>query len=114
MTIHTTDTDPITLINVFEVDPDQLEAFLAGWRERAELMSARPGFRSLRLHRALTREARFQVVNVAQWDNSDALQAAMLQQDWRGKVASAVDQLGFTANPGIYRVAFEIRDLIPS
>ena len=32
----------------------------------------------------------------------------MAQQDWRGKVVQAVDELGFTANPGIYRVAFEI------
>jgi hypothetical protein len=32
----------------------------------------------------------------------------MAQEDWRGKVVQAVDELGFTANPGIYRVAFEI------
>jgi heme-degrading monooxygenase HmoA len=65
-TIHETDGAPITLINLFEVDTEKLEAFVAGWRERAELMSKRPGFRSLRLHRALRPDALFQVVNVAQ------------------------------------------------
>jgi heme-degrading monooxygenase HmoA len=96
------------LINLFEVDTEKLEAFVAGCRERAELMSKRPGFRSLRLHRALRPDRRFQVVNVAQWDSADALNAAMAQEDWRGKVVPAVDELGFTANPGIYRVAVEI------
>ena len=44
---HETNAGPVTLINVFEVHPDKLESFLAGWRDRAELMSKRPGFRSL-------------------------------------------------------------------
>jgi heme-degrading monooxygenase HmoA len=96
------------LINVFEVDAEKVETFVAGWRERAELMSTRPGFRSLRLHRALRPDALFQVINVAQWDSADALNAALAQQDWQGKVVQAVDELGFRANPGIYRVALEI------
>jgi len=52
----TYDEGPITLINVFEVEPEKLDAFIASWRERAELMSRQPGFRSLRLHRACLRE----------------------------------------------------------
>jgi hypothetical protein len=54
-----TDGAPITLINVFEVDPEKLESVVAGWRERAELMRKRPGFRSLQLRRALRPDARF-------------------------------------------------------
>ena len=41
-----TDTGPVTFINIFELDPRQLDAFLVGWRERAEFMSRQPGFRS--------------------------------------------------------------------
>ena len=96
------------MINSFEVDTEKLEAFVAGWRERAELMSKRPGFRSPRLHRALRPDARFQVVDVAQWDSTDALNAVTAQEDWRGKVVQAVDELGFTATADIYRVAFQI------
>ena len=32
----------------------QPESFLTGWRERAAFMSKQPGFRSFRLHRALS------------------------------------------------------------
>ncbi len=80
MTTHKADAGPITLINVFEVDPGKLGPFLAGWRERAELMSKRPGFRSLRL--APPDSAGFATF-------------------------TAIEEVGFTANPALYRVAFE-------
>jgi heme-degrading monooxygenase HmoA len=107
MTDETT-AGPVTLINVFEVEPEKLESFLAAWRDRAELMSKRPGFRSLRLHRALSGDARFQVVNVAVWESAEALRAATEAQDWREKAISAAQDVGFTANPALYRVAFEM------
>lgn len=53
-----------------------LEAFLAGWRERAEFMSKQPGFRSFRLLRAVSSDSLFQLVNVAESDSADALGAA--------------------------------------
>ena len=34
---------PVTLINVFEMPTEHAEAFIAGWRERAALMSSKPG-----------------------------------------------------------------------
>jgi heme-degrading monooxygenase HmoA len=52
-------TDTITLVNVFEIAPDQLDSFLDAWRARAEFMSAQPGFRSLRVLRAVSTGARF-------------------------------------------------------
>jgi deazaflavin-dependent oxidoreductase (nitroreductase family) len=102
------DTGPITLVNVIEIEPEKLESFLAGWRERAALMSKQPGFRSFRLHRALSPESRFQLVNVAEWDSADALHAATAQQQFQASVRRAVDETGVTAHPGIYRVAFEV------
>ncbi|HYB36561.1 MAG TPA: antibiotic biosynthesis monooxygenase family protein [Mycobacterium sp.] len=104
----TYDEGPITLINVFEVEPEKLDAFIASWRERAELMSRQPGFRSLRLHRALSPDSRFQAVNVAQWESADALHTAQAQENWQQMALGAVEELGFTANPAIYRVAIEI------
>lgn len=68
--MHGIDTGPITFINVFEIDHDKVEPFLEGWRERAEFMSKQPGFRSFRLLRALTPDARFQLVNVAEWESA--------------------------------------------
>jgi hypothetical protein len=43
----TPDTEPTTLINVFEIRGDDAEPFLQEWRERAEFLRGQPGFRSL-------------------------------------------------------------------
>jgi heme-degrading monooxygenase HmoA len=64
------DTGPITLINVFEIDSRDVELFLREWQERAQFMGRQPGFRSLRLHRALNPDSRFQLINVAEWDST--------------------------------------------
>ena len=48
---------PVTLINVSEIDSDKLDLFFAEWRKRVEFMAKKPGFRSLKLHRALTPDA---------------------------------------------------------
>jgi hypothetical protein len=56
MANETRDTGPITLINVFEIRADDVEPFLQEWHERARFLGRQPGFRSLRLHRALSAE----------------------------------------------------------
>lgn len=70
------DSDPITLINVFEIPADQIDAFIDGWAQRARIMSTRPGFRDTRLHRAVSPEGRFQLVNVAHWDSAESYAVA--------------------------------------
>lgn len=105
---HEMEVGPITFINVFEIESGQLESFLTGWRERAAFMSKQPGFRSFRLHRALSPDSQFQLVNVAEWESADALHAAMAQETFKASVRRAVDELGVTAHPGVYRVAFEV------
>lgn len=78
-----TNTEPVTLINVFEVPQDELDAFAADWHTRAEFMSRQPGFRSFRLHRALAPDSKFQLVNVAEWDSAEALQTALAQPEFQ-------------------------------
>ena len=60
MANETPNSGPITLINVFELRPDDIEQFLQHWRERAEFLGRQVGFRSLRLHRALNPGSPFQ------------------------------------------------------
>jgi len=103
------DDGPITLINVFEIQPENVESFLVGWRERAAIMSKQPGFLSLRLHHAQSPASRFQVVNVAQWESDEALRAATARADFQASARRAADESGVTAHPGIYRVVFEVR-----
>jgi quinol monooxygenase YgiN len=102
-----TNTEPVTFINVFEVPPDQLDAFLAGWSERAEIMSRQPGCRSFRLHRALSPDTRFQMVNVAEWDSAEALQAATANPDFQASIREATENFDVKASPGLFRVAVE-------
>jgi len=105
----TRDTEPITLINVFEISADDIEPFLHDWRERAEFMSKQPGFRSLRLHRALNADTRFQVVNVAEWDSAEALQAATSQAFFQQSAQRSMEQFMVAAHPAIYRVVIETK-----
>ena len=40
------DSGPVTLNNVFEIRPEQLDGFLGEWHQRAKFMSKQPGFQS--------------------------------------------------------------------
>ena len=107
MANETRDSGPITLINVFEICPDDVERFMQQWRERADFLGRQPGFRSLRLHRALNPDSRFQLVNVAEWDSAEALRAATAQDFFQQSARRSMDQFAVAAHPGIYRVVIE-------
>ncbi|MFI5535351.1 antibiotic biosynthesis monooxygenase family protein [Nocardia sp. NPDC051900] len=92
----------ITFVNVFELPAEHFEEFLAHWRTRAELMSAAPGFRDNRLHRALDPAARYTAVNVAHWDSAAAWRSATENPAFQRRLAAAP---GFaTAHPQLYEV----------
>lgn len=99
----TSDEEPVTLINVFEIEPRDVDAFAAQWRERAALMSTQPGFRSFRLYRALSPESRFQLINVAEWDSAADLTAATSDDRFQQNIREANAQFTFTASPALYR-----------
>lgn len=100
------DDSSVTLINVFEVPAEHADAFVAGWRERAALMSAKPGFLDTRLHRALSSQARFQLVNVARWESREAFEAATADDEFQESIgaATADPRVPISANPDLYRV----------
>ncbi|WP_078289557.1 antibiotic biosynthesis monooxygenase family protein [Mycobacterium sp. D16R24] len=100
--------EPIVFINVFEVDPERVDAFLAGWRKRAEFMTEQPGFQSFRMHRAVVRGARFQLVNIATWDSIDALTAATSSDRFQAMVREAAAEFDAIAYPAVYEVALEM------
>jgi heme-degrading monooxygenase HmoA len=96
------DNEPVTLINVFEVAAADVDAFLVQWRERAKVMAAAPGFRDSTLHRAMSSDARFQLVNVAHWDSQEALAAAQANPEFRSRVQATTTRS--SANPAVYQV----------
>jgi heme-degrading monooxygenase HmoA len=107
MADQTPDTGPITLINVFEISPDDVEHFLQEWRERAQFLGRQPGFRSLRLHRALNPDSRFQLVNVAEWDSAEALRAATAHDYFQQSAQRSMHDFAVAAHPALYRVVIE-------
>ena len=99
---------PITLINLFEVPAEHVGAFVAQWRERAALMAAKPGFLDSRLHRAVTPNARFRLVNVAHWESLGAWQAATSDAEFQQRVRAATSDLPITAHPAVYEMIVDV------
>jgi heme-degrading monooxygenase HmoA len=100
------DDSPVTLINVFEMPAEHADVFGDGWRERAALMSTKPGFLDTRLHRALSSQSRFQLVNVARWESREAFEAATADAEFQERIgaATADPRVPISANPGPYEV----------
>lgn len=97
--------EPVTFINVFEIAPENVDAFVADWRRRAALMATKPGCLEFTLHRALNEETGnttpFQVVNVARWESADHWRAAVADPEFRAMRSAAT---GFAAaHPALYR-----------
>jgi heme oxygenase (mycobilin-producing) len=102
---------PVTLINAFEVPAEHVNAFVARWRERAALMSTKPGFLDSQLHRALSPQAQFQLINVARWESREAFEAATTDTEFQEHIgaATADPRVPISANPALYQVV-EHRD----
>jgi heme-degrading monooxygenase HmoA len=101
----------VTFINVIEITAHQVDKFVAGWRERASIMSTQPGFRDYQLHRALLTESRFQLVAVAHWDSSAAFESAIANPEFlsRMREPESDPDLDVIGNPALYRVVVSDR-----
>ena len=97
---------PVTFINVFEVPVEQIDTFIAHWRELAKIMSTAPGFRGLRLHRALSSRTRFQIINVANWESRKAWEAAVANPEFQVHLGALAEdaEVQISANPALYEV----------
>ena len=73
----------VVLINPFGVDAASDDEFLAAWDRAARYLSTQPGFVSARLHRALSTDAKFRFVNVAEWASPQDFQAAVTSEEFR-------------------------------
>jgi len=93
---------PVVLINVFAVPEGKEDEFLKAWHATAEGMKNQPGFISTKLHRSLKPDARFEFINVALWESSEAYLAATSHNEPREKQLSWLE-----ANPALYTVEAE-------
>ena len=105
-TPHDTPSGPVVLMNCFVVPEGRDEAFVELWSETSEYFRAQPGFRSLRLHRAVSTDAQYRYVNIATWDSAVHYGAPHQTDEFRRLVTQEAWQ-EFPSNPTLYEVVLE-------
>jgi heme oxygenase (mycobilin-producing) len=94
---------PVTLMNSFQVAEGRDAAFHALWERTSRYFTRQPGFRSLRLHRAVNPDAAYRWVNVAVWDSEADFRAACATEEFRAVVtAEGWDE--FPSTPVLFEV----------
>ena len=93
----------VTLMNGFEVAPHRDDAFHAAWYETSRYFVQRPGFISLRLHRALSPGAPHRWVNIAVWESEGDFRAAHSTDEFRRLVSQDKWQ-EFPSSPNLFEV----------
>ena len=99
MASATSDEGPVTFINVFDIPTDEIDPFIAKWRERSRFTTSAAGFISAELHRAIDSETRFKVINVTKWESLAHFEAATRAPDFRAEL----DQFEATSSWKPYR-----------
>jgi heme-degrading monooxygenase HmoA len=92
---------PVTLINSFQVPVGRDQDFHLLWEHTSRYFTGRPGFRSLRLHRAVSDDATYRWVNVARWDSEADFRAAHATEAFR-RVVTAPGWEEFPSSPVLY------------
>lgn len=83
---------PVVLLNTFQVEEKDAEAFKAGWGKAAEVLRRQPGFISTTLHRPVGGSRLW--VNSAIWESPAAFAAALATPEFKA-AASSLKQAGF-------------------
>jgi hypothetical protein len=97
----------VTLMNGFVVPPDRDGAFKSMWDVTSKYFIQRPGFVSLRLHRAVSADAVHRWVNVANWATEADYRAAHSTEEFR-RLVTADGWHEFPSSPTLYEVVTAI------
>ncbi len=65
---------PVTLVNIFQVAPEDADSLVEAWAADAAYLKAKPGFISTQLHRGVAGSSTF--LNLAVWESVEAFRAA--------------------------------------
>jgi heme-degrading monooxygenase HmoA len=91
--------EPVVLVNVFHVAPEQTEALVSAWTDDARYLKAQPGFISAQLHRGIAGSSTF--LNYAVWESVGAFRAALANPIFQAKLEDYPD--GATGAPHLFR-----------
>ena len=97
----------LAVINSFEVPAGMESEFLELWKKVNAYMERKPGYLGNKLHRAITPDAQFQFVHVAQWASMAHFQSAH-DAGFRELVDQPVWS-AFVPHRGLFEVVYEGR-----
>jgi heme-degrading monooxygenase HmoA len=95
----------VTLVNCFDIPAGREDEFFALWQEVNAYMRQKPGYLGHKLHRAVTGDAMFRFVNVAQWASKDQFAAA--HDDGFRALVTKSGWAPFRSTPALYQVVHE-------
>ena len=67
---------PVTFIGLIEIPVKDIDKYVADWNEQSKVIGQKPGFISATLYRSLLAGAKYQIINITQWQSYDAWMAA--------------------------------------
>jgi heme-degrading monooxygenase HmoA len=73
-------------VNVFTLDKNDEQSFLATWQDDAAFMKRQPGFISTQLHRAIGDSPTY--LNYAVWESNAHFRAAFTHPEFRAKISA--------------------------
>jgi len=96
--------EKVILINTFTVPVGAMEEAIDMWEKARDFLKDQPGYLSTKLHRSLTANARYQLINVAEWKNAETFKAAtkLMREE-----ANLPRIKGLSSSPFLYKVIRE-------
>ena len=94
--------DKVILINPFEVPAGEEEAALQFWEQAADYMRRQPSFIATRLHKAVSPDAQFTYVNIAEWESAEQFQEAINGEEFKRLTEGSQER--FPHYPALYSV----------
>jgi quinol monooxygenase YgiN len=82
------DAGPIVMMNLFNVDPKEVDEFLKIFAKTTETFKQQPGFISAQLHRGIGESTAF--VNYVIWESSAHFKQAFNRPEFRSNIANVL------------------------
>jgi len=93
----------VTVINPFELPQGREDEALSMWDTLAEYFRKQPGYISTTLHKALSPDTKFHLINIAKWESAEAFQAALSNPELQNIANELPNDIPHY--PGLYEVA---------
>lgn len=95
---------PLVLINPFVVPAGSEDEAVAMWMKARDFLQLQPGYISTKLHKSISTDATYTLINVAQWESIEAFREATKAMRKSGAIPRIE---GVKGDPELYRIIAE-------